>query len=141
MTFSVNIPSTDLVKETDYCGLVSGSKTDKVKDTHFKVFYGSINSAPLIEQCPVNHACEVVQILDLGSHELIIGRIKETHISEDCLKDGRPDVIKIKPFSMTLGKYTAVGETVGDTFRSGSAISPDKAAEGIEQMKKMRPPR
>ena len=141
MTFSVNIPSTDLVKETDYCGLVSGGKTDKVSDTHFKIFYGSINNAPLIEQCPVNHACEVVQILDLGSHELVVGRIKETHISEDCLKDGRPDVSKIKPFFMTLGKYTAVGETVGDTFRSGSVIAPEKAKETLEQFRKMRPQR
>jgi flavin reductase (DIM6/NTAB) family NADH-FMN oxidoreductase RutF len=141
MTFSVNIPSTDLVKETDYCGLVSGGKTDKVSDTHFKIFYGSINSAPFIEQCPVNHACEVVQILDLGSHELVIGRIKETHISEDCLKDGRPDVSKIKPFFLTSGKYTAIGEPVGDAFRSGSVIAPEKAKEALEQFRKMRPPR
>jgi flavin reductase (DIM6/NTAB) family NADH-FMN oxidoreductase RutF len=28
-TFSVNIPSVDIVKETDYCGLVSGKNQDK----------------------------------------------------------------------------------------------------------------
>lgn len=38
MTFSVNIPSADLVKETDYCGLVSGANTDKVKDCNLTVF-------------------------------------------------------------------------------------------------------
>ena len=29
-TFSINIPSTDLIKEADYCGIVSGSDVDKV---------------------------------------------------------------------------------------------------------------
>ena len=28
-TFSVNLPSVELVKETDYCGLVSGKNVDK----------------------------------------------------------------------------------------------------------------
>ena len=29
MTFSVNIPSTDMVAETDYCGITPGTKADK----------------------------------------------------------------------------------------------------------------
>ncbi len=40
MTFSVNVPSVDLVKETDYCGLVSGSKVNKVEACQSNVFYG-----------------------------------------------------------------------------------------------------
>lgn len=142
MTFSVNIPSVDILAETDYCGLISGSKTDKVTDTKFKVFYGSVANAPLIEQCPLNHACEVVQIISLGSHQLVVGIIKETFVSEDCLKDGRPDVDKIKPFFFSnVGKYLAIGETIGEAFRSGSKISPAKAAGGMAQFNKIRPPR
>ncbi len=34
LAFSVNVPSADLVRETDYCGLASGSKVDKVKVCH-----------------------------------------------------------------------------------------------------------
>ena len=30
LTFSVNVPSGNLVKETDYCGIESGAKVDKV---------------------------------------------------------------------------------------------------------------
>jgi len=30
-TFSINIPSIEMVKETDYCGIVSGKKADKAK--------------------------------------------------------------------------------------------------------------
>ncbi len=57
-TFSVNIPSVEQVKETDYCGMVSGSKADKVRACRFKVFYGKLGNAPLIEQCPVNLECK-----------------------------------------------------------------------------------
>jgi len=39
-TFSVNIPSVDQVKETDYCGTFSGRDRDKVADCKFTVFTG-----------------------------------------------------------------------------------------------------
>ena len=113
MTFTVNVPSVDLVKETDYCGVVSGSKTDKVADCHFKVFYGKLTTAPMIEQFPVNLECKVMHILDLGSHELVVGRIEETYISEECLTDGKPDVNKIKPIVYAGRRYMALGEAVG----------------------------
>ncbi|MFC1897894.1 flavin reductase family protein, partial [Chloroflexota bacterium] len=62
-TFSVNIPSVNLVKEADYCGIVSGTKADKVKDCNFNVFYGKLTTAPMIEQCEINMECSVVHIL------------------------------------------------------------------------------
>ena len=36
--FSVNIPSTDIVKETDFCGIVSGAKIDKTSVCKFDIF-------------------------------------------------------------------------------------------------------
>jgi flavin reductase (DIM6/NTAB) family NADH-FMN oxidoreductase RutF len=125
MTFSVNVPSTDLVKETDYCGLVSGAKTDKIKDCGFEIFYGVLKTAPLIEQCPVNLECEVQHILNMGSHALVVGKIIETHVSEDCLTDGQPDVKKIDPFIFTprpATAYYAVGKKVADSFSVGKEI-------------------
>ena len=67
-TFSINVPTEEQVKETDYCGIVSGTKQDKTGDCGFTVFYGQLKTAPLIEQCPVNLECKVVHILNLGSH-------------------------------------------------------------------------
>ena len=37
-TFSVNIPSADLVREADYCGLVSVAGVDKVAACNFDIF-------------------------------------------------------------------------------------------------------
>jgi len=97
MTFSVNTPSVGLVKETDYCGIMSGAKVDKVKACGFKVFYGDLRTAPLIEQCPLNHECQVVHVLNLGTHAFVIGEVKATYISDDCLTQGKPDARKIRP--------------------------------------------
>ena len=125
MTFSVNVPAIDMVRETDYCGIVSGSEVNKIKVCRFKVFYGKLGSAPLIEQCPVNLECKVVHILDLGSHSLIVGRIEETHISESCLTDGKPDIDKIKPFSYITdpdSQYQALGEVIGKAYSIGKEL-------------------
>ncbi|MBA7692392.1 Flavoredoxin [subsurface metagenome] len=123
--FSVNIPSKDIVSEADYCGIVSGSKANKVKICHFKVFYGKLINAPMIEQCPVNLECKLVHILDLGSHALVIGKIEETHITESCLTNGKPDVAKIEPFIYSEGvanQYQAFGDFIAGAFYAGQAL-------------------
>ena len=125
--FSVNVPSADLVTETDYCGIVSGSKSDKNAVTGFKTFYGKLGNAPMIEQCPLNLECKVAHILDLGSHALIIGQIMETHVDSDCLTGGQPDVAKIKPFTFTQGTsvtYNTLGEALAPAFEVGRKLKP-----------------
>ncbi|MFC1957228.1 flavin reductase family protein [Chloroflexota bacterium] len=128
-TFSVNVPSVDLLKETDYCGARSGSEVDKVEVCQFKVFYGKLSSAPLIEQCPVNLECKVVHILDLGTHSLIVGSIEETYVSESCLTDGKPDVDKIKPLIYIpepTREYRVFGEVVGKAYKVGLTLDNSK---------------
>lgn len=136
MTFSVNIPSVPQVKETDYCGLASGARIDKAADCGFKVFYGSLPNAPMIEQCPVNHACEVVQILNLGSHELVVGRIVESFVSEECLTKGRVDPAKVQPFVFGGRGYYALGAYIGDAFRCGVAVNPSAKLDTLDELKK-----
>jgi flavin reductase (DIM6/NTAB) family NADH-FMN oxidoreductase RutF len=137
MSFSVNIPSADHVKETDYCGLASGARIDKTADCGFTVFYGKLKNVPMIEQFPINHACEVIQILNLGSHELIVGKIVETHVSEDCLSDGRPDLAKVNPFLFAGRGYYRVGEFLGDAFHCGIAINPKAKLDTLDELKRM----
>jgi flavin reductase (DIM6/NTAB) family NADH-FMN oxidoreductase RutF len=124
-TFSVNIPSEDLVTETDYCGLVSGAKSDKVAVCGFTVFYAKLKTAPLIEQCPVNLECRLVQTVDFKTHALCIGQIEEVHISENCLTDGKPDVKKIHPLVFTTGfedAYYGLGERVASGYQVGKKL-------------------
>lgn len=126
-TFSVNVPSVDQVKETDYCGIVSGAGEDKTAKCGFTVFYGPLATAPLIEECPLNLECKVIHVLDLGSHALVVGKIMETHISESCLTEGKPDAHKIRPLAYTPGVnqenwYSALGEGIAKAFSVGMEI-------------------
>jgi len=125
LTFSVNISSVDLIRETDYCGISSGARVNKAEVCKFNVFYGKLGSAPLIEQCPINLECKVVHTLNLGSHSLFVGRIEETHVSESCLTDGQPDIQKIKPLIYTTEpyrQYQALGEVLGKAFHIGREV-------------------
>ena len=124
-TFSVNIPSVKLVKETDYCGLVSGRQTDKVIDCKFNIFYGKLMNAPMIRECPVNLECNVLHTLNLGSHEMVIGQIEEVYATDSCLTNGEPDVTKVKPFLWVLrptDQYWEFGKPIGAAHNLGREI-------------------
>ena len=121
-SFSVNVPSVDQAAETDYCGIAPGTKEDKVAVCEFEVFYGELGDAPMIEQCPVNLECSVAHTLELGSHFLFIGEIKETYVSESCLTDGKTDVEKIRPLVYVGGadrQYRALGDVVARAWSAG----------------------
>ena len=121
-TFSINIPSADLAKKVDYCGIYSGKKRDKSEI--FEVFFGILETAPLIKDCPVNLECKVVNSLDLGSHTLVIGEIVETHINENCITGGEPDPEKIDPLIYATGttQYHRLGRIVGKAFEIGKDL-------------------
>lgn len=94
-TFSVNIPSEDLLKKTHICGSRSGRDMDK--SALFETFYGVLETAPMIQECPINMECEVTQILDRGDSEGVIGRVIKSYVDEDCLTDNVMDVRKVRP--------------------------------------------
>lgn len=124
-TFSVNIPSADMVVPVDYCGLVSGEKQDK--SSVFTTFYGKLETAPMVEECPVNIECRLREVLDYeGTNELFLGDIVEVHVSDACLDiKGMPDVRKIDPllFSQPDNNYWRLGELLAPAWRVGREMS------------------
>ena len=120
--FSVNIPSRDMVKETDYMGLVSGRNTDK--SGFFETFRGQLAYAPLIASCPVCMECRLADILDFRTHEVFVGEIVETHAHPEVLTQGKVDVAKARPllFDMASVKYWALGEEVAGCWNVGKEL-------------------
>ena len=118
-TFSINIPSVDLVEKVDYCGIYSGHRVDKSEI--FKVDYGKLDTVPLIQECPVNLECRVIHSLDLGSHTLFIGEIIETYVNEDCWDGEKADPAKIDPVIYTTGvaQYQRLGEVIAKAWKVG----------------------
>jgi flavin reductase (DIM6/NTAB) family NADH-FMN oxidoreductase RutF len=118
-TFSVNIPSVEMVKETDYCGLVSGKSTDK--SGVFESFYGDLKTAPLIKGCPVNMECRLLKTLDFPGHDVFIGEIVETYCDEKVLTNGAVDLAKVRPilFAMLNRGYWEIGQSLASAWEIG----------------------
>jgi len=121
-TFSLNIPSADMVKITDYCGLVSGHRVDK--SNIFKTFYGSLKTAPLIEECPLSLECRVVQVLELAMQNVYLGQVIQAYAEDRFLTNGLPDIKKMNPivFSMHDNNYWTVGEHLGRAWSIGKEL-------------------
>ncbi len=122
--FSLNIPSVNQIKEVDYCGTASGLNIDKVTVCKFKIFNGQMSRAPMIEQCPVNLGCKVAQVISLGSHDLVIGEIVETLVSDELLTDGNLDTRKLKAivYMQNPDQYLAFGELIGRPHEIGKKL-------------------
>ncbi len=122
-TFSINIPSTKLVKETDYCGLVSGLNEDKA--ALFTTFYGTLKTAPMIEECAINMECELVRTVDFPNHDVFIGRIIETYCDSNLLTDGMVDFSKVQPilFVMNDRSYWKIGGKLGKAWDIGKQLT------------------
>jgi flavin reductase (DIM6/NTAB) family NADH-FMN oxidoreductase RutF len=120
--FSVNIPSEDLVVETDYVGLVSGKKTDK--SDLFEIFSGELEFAPMIKACPLNMECRLYDTYDTPTHDLFIGEIVETYADESVLTEGKVDIAKLKPllFDMSSVKYWSLGDVVAGCWSVGKQL-------------------
>jgi flavin reductase (DIM6/NTAB) family NADH-FMN oxidoreductase RutF len=120
-TFSVNIPSVAQVVPTDYCGLVSGAVADKSEV--FRTFFGTLGTAPLIEDCPVNLECRLVDVIDLeGSNEIFLGEIVEIWADEACLGErDLPDLALVEPmvFSQPDNSYWRIGDRVARGWSAG----------------------
>lgn len=119
--FSINIPAKSMMAATDYCGLVSGRKTDKSEV--FELFYGRLPGAPMITECPLSMACRLSQSVDLPTNFLFIGEIEGAYCEEQFMTDGRPDLRKIDPFvlSMPDNQYWAVGDPIGRAWNVGKS--------------------
>lgn len=111
MTFSVNIPTENILEKTNICGSKSGRDIDKA--SLFENFYGDLKTAPMIRECPINIECEVSEILDYDRNEGIIGRVIKSYVDEKYVEDGKLDFRKIHPILWATGgdyNYYALGK-------------------------------
>ena len=121
-TFSINIPSVKMAKETDYCGIVTGKKVDKTK--LFETFYGTLVTAPMIKECPLNMECQLIKTVDFPNHDVFVGEVVETYVDETCLTDEIVDFSKIQPmlFVMNDRSYWKLGERFAKAWNIGNEL-------------------
>lgn len=121
-TFSVNIPSGEMVEVTDYCGIVSGHKVDKSQ--LFNTFYGELETAPMIRECPLSVECRVCHVMESGNNVIFIGEIVGAYADTSVLVDGVPDIQKIDPLVLYKTGYHPLqfGPTLARAYQVGADL-------------------
>ena len=118
--FSVNIPSTSLVKEMDFCGMVSGRDADK--SSLFNAFFDDAGSAPMIDECPLTFLCKVCDTKSIRGFTMFFGEIVAAFMNEECIIGGKPDSIKLDPIIMMGMNYCSLDSVIGQPFTEGKKL-------------------
>ena len=67
----------------------------------FDLFYGELNAAPMIKDCPLNMECRLVEMVESSLNEIFIGEIVGTYTEEKYMTDGKSDFKKMKPLILS----------------------------------------
>ncbi|MDO4198472.1 MAG: flavin reductase family protein [Erysipelotrichaceae bacterium] len=119
--FTLSFATKKTVIESDYFGIVSGSKENKIEKAHFHSYKSDKVNAPLFEEYPLTLECEVESFIE-GN---LIGNIINVSVDEEYLKDDGSidiDAMEIITFDSVSNTYRVLGETVGHAFKDGKKI-------------------
>lgn len=112
--FVINLPTEELVRAVDLCGVKSGRDTDKFALTGLKAAPSAEVSAPLIVQSPVNIECKVREIVPFGTHDMFTADIVKVNAAKELLDSkGRLALEKAGLLAYAHGDYFALGRRLG----------------------------
>jgi len=120
--FTVNVPSTDYVTQTDYVGIYSGRSTDKLSVAKLTPARSDLVDAPYIQEFPLILECKLLHTLEIGLHTQFIGEIVDVKGEESILgENGLPEVEKVAPFfySPETRTYYKIGKYLGKAHSLG----------------------
>jgi len=123
--FVVNVPTMEIVKQTLYCGRVSGRECDKFETVPLTPLPARMVQPPIIKECVAHLECRVVQTITTGDHTLFVGQILTAYVNEGVFAK------TAKTFKVR--KMKPVFHMGGDSFVT---ISPRLAKPKIDVPKK-----
>ena len=124
--FTVAFGTADTVLISDYFGVETGKKVNKIEKAGCHVHKSAHVNAPIIEEYPLTLECKVVQMdEDEKGGARVVGEIVNMSAQESILnEEGKVDLSKLQPviFDSSNNSYRVVGEQVGTAWGSGKAI-------------------
>jgi len=114
--FVVNIPKAEMLRDVEFCGVVSGRNMDKCAKTGFTLVPSNKVKPPMIKECPVNLECKVKKKVPLGSNVSFLAEVVCLHIDEKMLDEkGGVNLAKATPIMFNLtNTYWGIGEKLAD---------------------------
>ncbi|MBQ7950878.1 MAG: flavin reductase family protein [Clostridia bacterium] len=112
--FVINLPSANLVKAVDFCGVRSGKNLDKFKEMNLSLVPAVNVATPLISECPLHLECKITDSVDLGTHTIFLADIVGMNVSEACIdKNGKLQIEKCNLLAFAHGEYFTLGKKLG----------------------------
>lgn len=113
--FVINLTTKDLARATDWCGVKSGRDYDKFKETSLTPIPSLKVKAPMIDESPLNIECEVVEIKELGSHDMFIARVVNVNANKEFInpQTNAFELEKANLLAYSHGKYYSIGDKLG----------------------------
>jgi flavin reductase (DIM6/NTAB) family NADH-FMN oxidoreductase RutF len=112
--FVINIATKNLAYETDFCGVKSGRDIDKFKYLNLTPITTKTGKSVLIEESPLNIECEITNILELGSHDMFIGKVINIYADETMFNDKDSMLLNEQGLiTYSHGKYFELGNELG----------------------------
>ena len=117
--FTVAFGTADTVLISDYFGVETGKKVNKLEKAGCHTHKSAHVNAPIIEEFPLTLECRV-KSWDAGTG-YVIGEIVASQADERILTDGKVDLGKLRPiiFDPSFNAYRVVGEVAGKAFSDG----------------------
>jgi flavin reductase (DIM6/NTAB) family NADH-FMN oxidoreductase RutF len=120
--FTVNVPSVDYLRQTDYVGIYSGRSTDKFSVAKLTPVRSDLVDAPHVQEFPIILECKLLHTIEIGLHTQFIGEIVDVKAEESVFgESGVPDVGKVVPFfySPETRTYYEIGKYLGEAHSIG----------------------
>lgn len=112
--FVINLVTKELVYATDYCGVKSGRDIDKFKEMNLTpVKIDGVNCSAISES-PLNLACKVKEIKELGSHDMFIAEVVGVTVDDKYMTEtGKFELNSANLVAYSHGEYFELGEKLG----------------------------
>lgn len=113
--FVINLTTSAMCRETDFCGVKSGKDTDKLSLCGFHTVPAQKVAPPLIEECPLSLECRVTESKLLGSHTMFLAEIVSIDADERFIDSkGKLNLQQCGLMAFAHGEYFALGRKLGD---------------------------
>lgn len=113
--FVINLTTSAMAKETDFCGVRSGRDIDKISRCRLHLTAGETVGAPVIEESPLSLECRVTEIKELGSHHMFIAEITKVRLEERFMDSkGKINLQQAGLMAYSHGEYFSLGRKLGD---------------------------
>lgn len=113
--FVLNLTVSKMARETDFCGMKSGRKTDKLRKCGFTLTAAETVKCGVIEQSPAALECRVSREIELGSHIMFIADITGVTVDERFIDSkGKINFGQAGLMAYSHGEYFALGRKLGD---------------------------